>query len=206
MAYTVGDNAILEMTIRGEQFGETTLSILHYRLDTTLGPQPGVTLIDEIDADVTGPNGLLERYASCCSDAFFIRQMVYQWVWPQRYARRTLIPSISTGTQADAMLPSNTAVAITKRTDIAGRTGIGTLHMPGIAQSNVDGNRIVQAGIIPYEALSNALTAPINLGLNRDMTPVIYRRTAPAASPVVTSCEPIAEVRTMRRRGVRLGI
>lgn len=206
MAYTVGDGAILEFTVRGLLFGETSLSIFHYRLDLNLPPEDGVQLINNFDAALNDVGGFIQTFYNCCTTEWRVPQLVYQWIYPTRYARYIISPDGGSGNVPEPTMPSNMAVAITKRTETAGRRGVGTLHMPGVPSEWVTENRIVQEGTIAYGALANRIAAVVNLGLNTDMTPIIYRRSAPAQSPVITSADPIPEPRTMRRRGVRLGI
>src|SRR5262245_21694916 len=144
MPYTVDDGAILEVSFRGRSWDQRTISLFHYRFSNTLGPVDGVTLIEQIDPllNNAAPDRLVGSYLAACAAGFTLEEVVYQWLVPTRRARIPKTPAATAGTVVGTLAPPNLSVALSKTSDVAGRRGHGTLHMPGLTLDGIDGGRI----------------------------------------------------------------
>jgi len=208
MSYEVDSGAILEITIRGTLAGQTTLTLFHYRL-TVLTAQDGLAAIDATNAafNTALPSSMLGAYTDCQSNQQSIDQIVYQWIYPTRYARVIKTPAILTGAIDAAALPPGSAAAFTKRTDFAGPHSHGTLHLPGaplqFANEGVWDPAEAATAFLGLIALMNDVLPSSGAG---DMTPIIFTRIIPANSQVITSASYMPEIRTMKRRVVGRGI
>lgn len=209
MAYNVSAGDILEATIVGSSAGQTTLSVLHYRL-AVITPQDGVTLANLINADLNSalPSCLIAAYADCCADNFSINSLILQWIYPVRYARLVYSAVITDGTVANGSFPPAVASALTKRSDMAGRSKQGTLHMPGVPNDFVINGLLTAGAISFYNQLGAIVRDVVNVpgGGGSDLFPIIYHRQSPAASADITSVSVQSTSRTMRRRVVGRGI
>jgi hypothetical protein len=209
LAYNVSAGDIIEVTIRGSINLQTTLSILHYRL-ATITPQDGPTLAGLFNGEINSalPSCLLSAYADCCSEDMIILEVGLQWIYPIRYARLNYTAVIGTGVVPSPCLPPAVATALTKRSDLAGRSKQGTLHMPGVPTSFVGSGLLNAPAIAAYNSLGTLLNdtvTPTGSG-GSDFIPIIFHRSSPAGSVDITNVVVQDTSRTMRRRVVGRGI
>jgi len=130
---------------------------------------------------------------------------VYQWLFPTRRARIVKVPAVPTGAIADAPLPPNVALTITKRSDVAGRHGVGSLHMPGTGIAGLNGGEWIPVYLDSFGSLLTALHQSVNIEFGQNLVPVIFNRTTPTDSVEITSANSNVTVRTMHRRTVGVG-
>jgi hypothetical protein len=207
VAYTVNDGAILEVSFRGQCLQQRTISLFHYRFVNTVGPLDGLALINAINPllNANAAGKLLKDYMDACQADFFMEQIVYQWISPTRRPRIVKLPAIANGTVVGTAAPPNIAVALTKKTDIAGRRGVGTLHMPALNLEGLNGGEINLLQIGLYGNLLNRLAETVVIDFGETLEPVLLHRADPAASPHITTANANLTVRTMHRRTVGLG-
>jgi len=209
MAYTVTNGAIAEVTFKGTLFGETILSILHYRLGGAPSAEDGREIADVLNTLVNGAIGsgdLLDVYTFPLATAYLTDQVIIQWIYPTRYARIVYTPAIGGGQFDGPSAPSNLAAVITKKGDLATRHSIGTLHLAGVPIEVIDTNLLADTYL---DTKLGPLTEDLDDVLESSpttFTPVLYNRALPSASIEITACEAPSSVRTMRRRGVRQGV
>lgn len=203
MPYTIPSGAILEASIQGRSAGQLTLSVFHYVLDTPGGVADGAAEIDAFNLEWNTSLDFVGVYADCCSTEFAIENIVYQWIYPNRYRRVIKTPAETAGTVSQPSFPPNVSGAITKQADVATRHGIGTLHMPGVPNGSNDDGYVTISQKARYGALGTFLSAPYRTST---LFPVLYRRLAPNASAVVTAATVRDTMRVVRRRTVGVGI
>lgn len=207
MAYDVNSGDCLEVSISSRLFGQRLLSVFHYQLTIVGGPLDGPTVINTFDGivNVVGGASLLQTYVDAISVDVTVEAIVYQWIYNNRRARVVKTPALTAGTVVGTTSPPNIAAAVTKRSEVAGRHGVGTLHMPGLVNGSIDGGNLTIAGMDLYGALQTNLATPINVGGGGNMYPVIWNRLNPANPVKVTTSEVKNTVRTMHRRTVGVG-
>lgn len=206
MAYTVAAGDILEVSIASRLNGQRLLSVFHYVLSTGGGPIDGIAAIDSFDGlwNLAVAGEFMQSYADAMVRDVSIEQVVYQWIHTTRRARIVFSPANDTGEAAGTALPQNLSAALTKRSEVPGRLGNGTLHMPGLAVESVVSGELNLAGVAVYNDLIANLPQVYTFDGN-SLTPVIYHRAAPALSPVITTADVQQTVRTMHRRTVGVG-
>ena len=137
MPYRVSNGEIMEIAIRGRLQGQRTISLFHFKLEMEAGDLDGSTTIQAADTEFnnTGGGQYLQRYLECVSRDLTVEEISYQWLFPTRRAREVRVPSAAVGLVEQDSLPANLAFAITKHTDLPGRKGVGTLHMPAVPKT-----------------------------------------------------------------------
>jgi len=207
MSYTVPTGAILEISFRSSIFNETILNIFHYRMLTTLGSVDGISTADSfVDMWDNITTGFSAKHMDWATTDVKYEQIVAQWIHPTRYARITYTPTNPHGENDPPTLPTNSSAVTTKRTNLAGRIGLGSIHWAGHPTASVLGNRIVQGIVDSMEATAGAALKTFALSADVSLFPIIWPRKAPFVPVDVTGYTTSTEPRTMRRRGVRLGI
>lgn len=207
MSYNVNTGAYLEATIRSEVLGQTCLSIFHYRWDSTAGAQDGDTLADKFRAAFdTAANSLLKKYAACMGTGAGLRELVVQWLYPTRRARKSYVPSQAAGLIVGDLATSNIAGAITKQSDDVGRHAQSTLHMPGIPANMFDAGKVNDEQLGNYAVLGGKIKEVLDIDFDLgQFVPVIFNRVAPNLSKQITHFTVRDTLRTMHRRTVGLG-
>lgn len=207
MSYTVNNGAILEASLRGRLYGQRTISLFHYRFETGSGPTDGPSMINTFNPlfNGAGAGKIVKEYMHPLAENFTLEEVVYQWIFPVRYARVVKSPAVSTGEVVDTAAPPNLALAISKKGDGAGRNNVGTLHMPGIPLGDIDGGNFTVAGLDSFGDLLTALHQSINIEFGVNFVPVLLHRSNPAVSVDITAANSNETVRTMHRRTVGLG-
>lgn len=207
MSYPIAGGSVLEVTIETQVASQTCLTLLHYRLGT-IGVPDGLAAIDAFDAVFNGDgfDSVVNRYADCLAQNVTIVALRYQWIYPLRYTRVTKSPGTTSGAVSSDASPPATAAALTKRAQLAGRKNRGTVHMPGVPLSFLNGGIVTGPGLAAYNSLCIVLSNPISVSGGAPTTPIILNRTTPTTSQDVVSCSPESTLRTMRRRVVGRGI
>lgn len=205
--YLVGNGAFLEVSIKGRMDDQRILSFFHYRYDTIDVPIDGAGLIDTFNPLFNGAAAptVVKAYTDVTTTGVLLEEVVYQWIQPTRRARVSKIPAVAAGSVIGDQLPCNLAVALTKKSETAGRHGHGTLHLPGILTDFVVSSRLTLLGADSYGPLLDALFKTFDLVGGAKMVPVIYNRTNPDTSVPITTAQVEQTVRTMHRRTVGVG-
>lgn len=208
MPVVIGD--ILEVTAEGLILGQTTLSVLHYVVgqtptqnDPILSQAAVLALINGGASDLSVP------YRGCCGTSFQLTRWWAQYIWPTRYIKSTSFVGLN-GNFGGASSTSNIAGTIQKASIFAGKKNRGSLHMPGVADNQMNAGELAVALIARYTTLATALTTNIvegGGGVGR-WDPIILHRTKPL-NGTYARWEHFTvhdELRTMRRRTLGLGI
>lgn len=207
MPYDVQDDAIVEVTIKGILAQQVVMSVLHYRVSDTGFGILGSAGLDDLQNKLFDVGSLMDKYTKCCSENLTEVRLVLQWVHPIRYAKQQYLGAFNSGQVAGDALPPNDTAAITKRSERAGRHYVGTLHMPAVPTTAVVNGNMNGIWQLPATDLGDVATQVIEAtpGGAR-YHPLIFNRTAPAASPEWTTYVVQGTSRVGRRRTVGLGI
>lgn len=207
MSYTVGNGDILEVSFSMRQFGQNMLSVFHYQLQLGGAPVDGLSLITAADAviNLTTAGSLLADHVTAVHETVSYQEIVYQWIYATRRARVTKTPALLLGDVTGTPLPPNSAAAVTKRSDTAGRHGVGTLHMPGLAIESVSDGVLNATGLAYYTPILTSVGTTITPAIGQKLIPVIYNRSNPELSQPISTALIQDSVRTMHRRTVGVG-
>lgn len=209
MAYGIPEQAIIEATFVGEIDGQTTMSLFHFRV-TEGTSADGATWLLSFIAQLKATSGLRDLYLDCCSQNFTLRTITAQMIWAPNpnVSRRPRVVDVQVdqnGTVEEDSEPSLVSVAITKRTDLAGRKGIGTLHMPAVPITFLQNSVITTTALTAYQHVADELNEAIEVA-PISAIPIIMHKGSPSESPVITGATVESTARTMRRRVVGRGI
>lgn len=204
--YTINGGAIVEVRVLGKIEQQDVINVLHWRYDPS-----GATIADGgaelglLFNALAAANKFLQRLAQATSTDYTPARVAMQWIHPTRYVSRFFDNPYPAGTIAGGCMPSNVAMAITKRGEIADRHSIGTLHIGGIPRVNVVGSFVNGAQMLLMEDVASESISNLTVAGTRTYSPVIYDKAAPAGSvtPRTQGVQP--ELRTMHRRTVGLG-
>lgn len=198
----------MEVIVWGDLYGQTTMSLFHYKL---LGPNTvtdGREVCSELLAALGTAGGLFDQYAQCCAAPQKFTLTSAQWIKSLRYARYDQLPTYTGGTQAAEAVAPNIAVALTKRSNSEiGRSARGTLHMPGVPSNWVEEGELNTVGYNSYLELALEVKRQQSGGGGTwTLDPVIFQLKNPPESITIDNVEPMYAVRCMRRRTVGRGI
>lgn len=206
MPYTVVTGDILEVAIKARQADQRVMNTFHYRLISDGGPLDGIGAINAFNPLFNGGAGtMLGEWVKTVNTGVTVEEISYQWVHAIRRARVSKLPSLLVGIVAGTKSPPNLAATLTKRSDLAGRRGLGTVHMPGLVNENWAEGRFTPGGLDTYGTLLSLLFAAVVVDFGITYQPVIFNRETPSDSPPVTNSNAQQTVRTMHRRTVGVG-
>lgn len=200
----VGD--LVRVTIVGTLFQQTIMTVLDYKVTESSGDTIRV-VANALDATFDAANDLYDSYRAVTPPEYTHTFTWIQTIRPTRFTK-SIFAVDSPGTNATSTKVSNVAAVITKRSELANRRGLGSVHMPiAPTASGVTNGKIVA----PMRTLLNTLgdkivlSRPILAGLTT-LVPVIVN--SGFAFPAVEYSDYITQdtSRVMRRRTVGLGI
>lgn len=203
-------NDVISVTLRGDLFGQTILTVLHYVVAV---PVSGGTVFGDL-ADLAHTIGaaldagtLKTFYLAAAGPQYTLQRVRAQRVAPTRSVYVDDVVG-EVGTHADACKTVNIAASLLKRTGTPGRMGIGRVQFaPVPATKLVAGD--IDSGYVGGELddLAGALALNITTSARQfTVSPCIYNPTA--ATPffsIITSWVVQSAARTMHRRTLRLG-
>jgi len=210
MAYQPQKDSIVEVTLRCTMNGQAMLNVLHYQPTAPGSGSIGdgrnnlLQFINTIDVSGTGWSAL--RSVSC-ADLMTIDTITAQYIWPERFVRLVEPTSTTSGSLTGLAAPQNVAAFVQLLTDESGRQFRGGMHVGGLSAADVGDGFLANTLKSSLDTEATFLLGPITTttaGLN--YVPIIYQRLNPVASASVTQVSVEATSRTMRRRGVGLGI
>jgi hypothetical protein len=207
MALPLGST--VEVTLRGVMFGQTILHVFHYQVTTASAiltvEAESLQIADDISQ--VGPGSFLANLRLIVPVALVYQESRAQGIDPIRYAAQSFTLSLP-GQGSSFAQSANSAAVLTKRTALAGRRYIGSLHLP------MDPNNDGVAGVIsdPFRVLlldfAANMLAPLTATVGGGVySPVIYHRPPLLDAPTpIVSIIPQSTTRVMRRRTVGVGI
>ena len=203
----IPNDAIMQATIEGRHEGQQILSVFTYNLVTEATLPDGNAALDAFFERWQGAGRMLDKWLACVSVNVTQVRTKLQWITPSRYAFKTKVGlNADAGAVSGTAYPVNTSIALTKRTDLAGRDNVGTLHMPGVPSSFITNGALTALGLGKYEDLGNQMLQNISTAIPEAIyVPTLFHRSNPAVTIPITSFETSRYARIMRRRTVGLG-
>jgi len=206
MPYLISNGAVMSLTMEGRHENQQVMTVLHYKLRCGLPLVDGRAELETFLDSVNGVGKLVEKWKDCLSVKCVALRLRAQWLTPLRFAYvpRATVPG--DGTIAGDAYPVNTAVAITRQTDVAGRDEVGTIHMPAVPITFIENGTLTPAAEAAYSLLAEKLIEVIPGGPDDVFfDPVHFKRANPSvANPIISYVlQPTARI--MRRRTVGLG-
>lgn len=205
VTFPIANGAIIEVTFQGLLDAQVVMTVLHYRY-TGAVQADGPGLLGNFVSNLVSASGEYTRWLQASSEDLTNCQIKTQLVSPTRYIALIWPPTTTVGQVAQPALPPGTTVCVTKYANIADRAGRGAVHMPAVPTTFVANGVTTLAGNTAYALFANSLSATFAPTLGGEITPVIYHRTLPSASPTVSVAFAKNVARTMRRRVVGRGI
>lgn len=206
MAYPIASGSICQVTFEGRHDGQQIMNVFSYKVDAVTPLADGRAALIAFRDYLELGGGLFQAWQNCLSEKVSQIRVHMQWITPDRFARVSHSPFLDVGTVAGASYPCNTAVAITRATDNAGRQNVGTIHMGGIPITFLLEASVNALGQAAYDTLGGAsILDAAPAGLAAVFRPVHYHRTAPSVALPLTTFTTQPFARIMRRRTVGLG-
>lgn len=206
MPYTIPPGAIAAVTLLGKHENQQVMNVFHYKVMPVAPITDGRAYLDSFLTLLNTDANLVTAWKNCLSEKCVALQLRGQWIVPQRYAVIDRETAPGEGTVAGNAYPVNTSCSITRRTDMAGRREVGTIHVPAVPESFLLNGNITEAGVTAYNLLGvesiRRITDPETDG---EWIPIHYGRSNPAEPNEITGYVLQPTARVMRRRTVGLG-
>lgn len=200
------------ITAMGSWAGQRIMLTHTYLLDSV---NPGVdaglaveTLIKYIRGGVGGLDQYETKYLGLLPPQYTLNKWRGQVIYPDRLVIREVARGVN-GAHPEDTETGNQAVALTFRTELAGRNQVSNKHIGPIPQGPLtqDNGMLTAAYKGLVSDLGQAMESGIaDLAINSVWVPVIWHGPPPGLSPTeITSWTVGDTLRTQRRRTVRLG-
>jgi len=207
MGHAVGD--IVQVTFRHSISNNQMMNVLHYRVESSSSVATDIAdnqSFAEYIASQTGPGQWLEAWMAGTVVQFSMVAVRVQKISPMLtpYAEE---PLTITGGIAGASGIHNIAVTVTKRGNLGGRAGIGSIHfagLPEIATSNGRWAASISAWWTTIKPqFEQNRTVPLN---NITYKPCIYNKGLIPPYNYILDWQYRDTVRTMHRRTLLVGV
>lgn len=205
MAYPISVGSIVEVTFPYRVNSQLCMAVLHYKLRSG-SVSDGATNLQALLTDLNAVGGLHEAMSFCQSEDATYPELRAQVISPLRFVPETQLSNRSQGAITEPCNNQQVAIAVTKRSELASRHGIGTLHLGGIADTFCTAGRVASAFGSIINLFAGQLNDDVTLTGSVIYDPVIYNRSNPSLSAVITTASYQDTLRTMRRRVVGRGI
>jgi len=205
--YVIPTESILQAIIEGRHENQQVMSVFTYKLATDTTIADGAAALEAFWLKWNPAGAFLDKYTDCLSEQVTNIRTRIQWIHPVRYAFRTFQDdTFIAGKVVGAAMPVNTSITLTKRTQLAGRQQVGTLHMPGVPASGIVNGALQGVQLGRYELFQGNLLSPITTIVPAaTFTPVLFHKSSPSVAQPLNSIETARFARIMRRRTVGLG-
>lgn len=203
MAYTVSNNDIISIIIRGKLFEQRVMTTFHYQY---AGPLvlDGATWLDGVLLSLAAPAQLYFEYRKIVSADVVQMEVIGQKIYTNRFRSRKFIPVNQEGL-LEATLTANVAQVVTLTADPADRHAIGNKHIPGVPTIRMTGGALTAGQTAALGTWGIAAISIIDDGAGGELRPIIFNRRNPGGSYRVTGFLVNPDVRTERRRTLRVG-
>ena len=201
----IGDK--IAVTMVGECLGQRVQQIMHYDVTTAS------TIADTLEALLDLANGMIADVVSWPNILRNNAPSNYTWqklrcqrVWPSRSAFQEVTVNLA-GLHAQAATTANVNGVITKRTLVGTRKGIGRMSTAPLASDEYSAGVVTGGTLTGMTTLATVLNDEIVGAVGATTAdPVLWSRSTPTTSLLITSAAPQDTVRVMRRRTLRVGI
>lgn len=205
MAYVIEVGDIILVTVEARLNNQQVMTLFPWRVKSGTSAD-GKGALSALNAVLLSDDGLVDTYQKCMSEDVKQVRVKSQKIHPNRFAYIEQFSPNPNGLVAQDMMGPNTAVVVTRKGDGATRHDIGNVHLYGVPKSFTTDGEVNGTGTVAYNALQVNMTSEVTFGLAPlVIEPIIFNRTTPSASHVVTSAVLQFPLRVMRRRTVGLG-
>lgn len=204
MPYTVFNGAICQVTVLQRLDAQVLLNIFHYQVEGVAAPVDGIATIDTLNTAFNALGGPFDKMTIVQSTDVAYQAILYQWIFPTRYAYIAYEPLTDGGVRIGSALPANVAASLNRQTDEAGPHERGSLHVSGISKTEVTGASIAQAYQADLQELLNVTLESYDLAEGL-LKPVLFNRDTPLNSKRPTHGTVQPYTRVLRRRTVGVG-
>jgi len=201
---SLGDKILV--TFNGRLLGETVMNTFWYQVSALTGTPNTSSFASALYANLNAGGGLIESFLACCPDNYTLVETWIQFVEPLRVVKSVFLTNES-GTWGVDTDTTNLAGVITRRGDLAGRSHVGSLHVP-ISSDPTS----IQLGELSGVLTTRMTTLCTDMASSQALTgvgtanPVLRNGPLTTDVTLINSCFVQTEVRIMRRRTVRVGI
>lgn len=198
---------IIEVVYEGTLLGQKILNTLHYKVTVPSGTPSVLTALGFFGATFTGGSvSPTLAFLNCLPQNYTLDRIRFQKITAPRSIASYKNIGLP-GTRPVNVESSNQAIVISKRAEVAGRHNIGSLHLAGVAQQDMDMGKVGFSLLAQMSILASKMANLVPAtGDPLEAVPVILNRLNPALSELLYQPYPQTTVRTMRRRTVGLGI
>ena len=207
----ISTNGIVSLVVEGTVLEQRMLTVLHLRRITATNGATTVTadladILFEMQPVAGGQDWLQTLYLACCANNFTLDRFVAQQIFPTRSVKVTRTVGLAGTVGSPCEIP-NVSGVLTKRTVLAGRNQVGSIHMPAVATAEMDNGVLEAAQLVRYANLSaSLLTNVVHAAPDAEYDLVIHHPQFPGTFNKVNDILTQDTVRTMRRRTLRLGV
>lgn len=200
----IGD--VYQTNIRYTISGQRAITVLHWQVTEDVGAADAdkeQKLADYL-ASTANPGDFMSQLVTVLPSDCVVDQVDAQAISPLRLAYRTA----PVGLAGDLEAGNNPAVdvVITKRTDLAGRDQVGSIHQPGIPSTMIVGGLIDNAYRVDVLEVWDTLLMPIMVDGTEWSLALLHTPPAVPATSLITNMAVKPEARVMQRRVVGRGI
>ena len=209
MAYTypaapVG--AIYLTSLRYQWAGQILRNQFHWRLETNSNTRTIEQVYDALQAKLAAANELYAKLKANRAVECVLLDAAHQQISPSRFAGKGYTMTQAGDRAEDNMSITQIAAVLTRRSVVATRRGVSSLHMPVAVNTLVIDNGVLSAVTqTDIGAVGNAILNTGSLGDGMSVRPVIYHRNAVPVFDYIETFIVQPQVRIVRRRTVGLG-
>lgn len=201
---------IFEYTVVGNVNGQKCMTVLHYccSAPSAIGDPQDETSALMSELEPLGSIAVIANMQACQSGEYNIDYTRGQLFNANRFSYVRHVMAIA-GTIAEPCSAQNVNATITKRTQYSGRNQVGSVHLPGLADSEYESGLITTGAKVFLDDFAREAkkTIAITADTGRYFACVWHREeTFPVWADQWKSWITQPEVRVMRRRTVGLGI
>jgi len=208
MNLLVGD--IINVRVRGNLFSQNVITTFCYKLGVQGSSTDTQTQLLAFNAAFkTSINSPYAFMLAAISSSWGGLQIISQQVTPGKSVQVKTSIGGDVGARGIANT-ANIAYVVSKNTDLAGRSQLGSWHLPGVDITDIDDGFVEVAQVARLQAFADKAVLPFTVtALGAQWIPQIFHRNNPPVAPSTASSifqTTVRDtVRTMRRRTVNVG-
>ena len=209
MAYTypaapVG--AIFLTSLRYQWAGQILRNQFHWRLETNTNSRTIEQVYDALQVKLSAANELYAKLKVDRAVECVLLDAAHQQIRPSRFAGKGYTMTQAGDRVEDNMSITQICAVLTRRSVVATRRGVSSLHMPVAVNTLVIDNGVLSAAAqTNVGAVGNAILNTTSLGDGMSVRAVIYHRGAVPEYDYIETFIVQPQVRIVRRRTVGLG-
>jgi len=208
MALAAAGDRVL-VTLVSNLFSQRIMSTFTYGISSITGTPSQASLYTALHTKLTTAGELVPLYLECCGQELELFQVWYQTIYPLRYVKVVKTTGLGLGNYATGDYTSaNQAAVILRRGDFGNRSNISSLHVPLPAGAGAQAGGMLGPDIeTPLQDLAEWMALSVTTsGTVATFEPIINNGPNPGDYTAITTTQVQSTIRTMRRRGVGLGI